>query len=112
MIGRCVRQIGGQCQARLEIRLVKQYPLIPDLKCLGSNKDIFARFGRTTDFEISAAVGYALTHSYSTKVPNLNRDIARWFSLGSENRPVEELWTSGIGNLSNRIKAQQKKKEK
>jgi hypothetical protein len=25
---------------------------------------------------------------------------------------VEELWTSGIGNLSNRIKAQQKKKEK
>jgi hypothetical protein len=32
--------------------------------------------------------------------------------LGRENRPVEELWTSGIGNLSNRIKAQQKKKEK
>jgi hypothetical protein len=60
---------------------------------------IFTGFCRTTDFEISAAVRYSLSHSYSTEVPDLDRDLGRWLSLCGEDRPMEKLLAPGIGGL-------------
>lgn len=112
MCGRGVRRIGRQSQARLWIRLVDPDSLVSDLECPDRNEMIFTGFCHNTDFKISATVCHSLSHSYSAEVPDLYRDFARWFSLGSGNRPMKQLLINDIGVLGKRLRGQQQKKEK